>query len=64
MTTTYTWTTTRGICVETFDPKGYVTLHRNGSFVYEHQFSTIGVQLQEMELKLFLSKRDIEFSIN
>ena len=48
---------------ETFDPKGYVTLYQNGLFKYEHQFSSLGVKLQEFELLKQLNKRQINFTI-
>jgi hypothetical protein len=63
MTTTYTYTTKKGNLKETFDTKGYVTLEKeDGTFIYEHQFSTIGVKLQEIELQKVLLKNNIEFT--
>lgn len=62
MTTTYTYTTKKGNNKESFDTKGYVTLERNGVHVYEHQFSTTGVKLQEIELQKQLLKHNIEFT--
>ena len=61
MTTTYTYTTKKGNNIETFDTKGYVTLERDGKFIYEHQFSTMGVKLQEIELQKALLKNNVEF---
>tara|TARA_R110000868_G_scaffold183053_1_gene424231 strand:+ start:533 stop:736 length:204 start_codon:yes stop_codon:yes gene_type:complete len=62
MTTTYTYETKKGTNIEVFDTKGYVTLTRNGLFVYEHQFSTIGVKLQEIELQKAFVKYGIKFT--
>ena len=62
MKTTYTYTTKKGNNVETFDTKGYVTLNRDGKFIYEHQFSTMGVKLQEIELQKALIKHNVEFT--
>ena len=63
MTTTYNYTTTKGNLKETFDTKGYVTLEKqDGTFVYEHQFSTMGVKLQEIELQKQLLKHNIKFT--
>ncbi len=62
MTTTYTYTTKKGNNVEVFDTKGYVTLTRDGQFIYEHQFSTMGVKLQEIELRLTLLKNNVKFT--
>jgi hypothetical protein len=62
MTTTYYYTTKRGDLKETFDSKGYVTLETaEGRFIYEHQFSTTGVKLQELELQKNLMKHNIKF---
>jgi len=62
MTTTYTYTTKKGNNVEVFDTKGYVTLTRDGKFIYEHQFSTMGVKLQEIELQKLLLKHNVEYT--
>lgn len=62
MTTTYKYTTKKGNNIETFDTKGYVTLERDGKFIYEHQFSTMGVKLQEIELQKALLKNNVEFT--
>ena len=62
MTTTYTYTTKKGNNVETFDTKGYITLERNGEFIYEYQFSTMGVKLQEIELQKALLKNNVKFT--
>lgn len=62
MITTYNYTTKKGSNIEVFDTKGYVTLTRDGLFIYEHQFSTIGVKLQEIELQKALLKYGIEFT--
>ena len=62
MITTYYYTTKRGNLVETFDTKGYVTLETSkGEHIYEHQFSTTGVKIQEIELQKMLSKHNVEF---
>ena len=63
MTTTYNYTTKKGNNKETFNTKGYVTLERNGNFVYEHQFSTMGVKLQELELQKQLLKYNLKFTV-
>ena len=62
--TTYIYNVNGKTNKETFDPKGYVTLYRDGLFKYEHQFSTLGVKLQEFELIKELNKRQITFTIN
>ena len=63
MTTTYYYTTKRGNLKETFDTKGYVTLEKeDGTFIYEHQFSTMGVKLQEIELQKQLMMHNIKFN--
>lgn len=63
METIYNYTTQRGNLKETFDTKGYVTLEKeDGTFIYEHQFSTMGVKLQEIELQRHLLKHDIKFT--
>jgi len=63
MTTTYNYTTKKGNLKETFDTKGYVTLEKeDGTFIYEHQFSTMGVKLQEIELQKQLIKHNIKFT--
>lgn len=62
MTTTYYYTTKRGNLIETFDTKGYVTLEtENGQHIYEHQFSTFGIKLQELELQRLLLKNNVSF---
>lgn len=63
MKTIYKYTTKKGNNKEVFDTKGYVTLSRDGIHVYENQFSTIGVFLQELELVKELSKRNIKYTI-
>lgn len=63
MATVYTYTTKRGNLKETFDTRGYVTLEKeDGTFIYEHQFSSMGVKLQEIELQKQLSKHNIKFT--
>jgi hypothetical protein len=63
MTTTYNYTTKKGNLKESFDTKGYVTLEKeDGTFIYEHQFSTMGVKLQEIELQKMLSKHNVKFT--
>ena len=64
MTTIYNYTTKKGNNKEVFDTNGYVTLTRDGVHVYENQFSTTGVFLQEIELVKELSKRNIKFQIS
>jgi len=59
MITTYNYTTKRGNLKEVFDTKGYVTLTANGNHVYEHQFSTTGVKLQELALQKELLKHNV-----
>ena len=63
MTHTYEYVTKGNTNVEVFDSKGYVTLHRNGKFVYEHQFSTLGVKIQEMELLNQFMKWGVEYKL-
>tara|TARA_R110000744_G_scaffold19900_6_gene52319 strand:+ start:2484 stop:2702 length:219 start_codon:yes stop_codon:yes gene_type:complete len=48
---------------ETFSDYGYVTLLRNGDFVYEHQFSVSGVMVQEFELITLLKKHNVDFEL-
>ena len=48
---------------ETFSDYGYVTLLRNGDFIYEHQFSVRGVKVQEFELIALLNKHNVEFEV-
>jgi hypothetical protein len=48
---------------ETFSDKGYVTLLRNGDFVYEHQFSARGVRVQEFQLQELFNKHNIDFKL-
>lgn len=62
MTTTYNYTTSKGNNTEVFNTKGYVTLTRDSKFIYEHQFSTMGVKMQEIELQTQLLKRNIAFT--
>lgn len=62
MTTTYTYTTKKGLNIEEFDSKGYVTLSINGLFIYQHQFSSIGVKLQEIELQKAFIEYGIKFT--
>ena len=62
MTTTYNYTTKKGNNKEVFDTKGYVTLTRNNTHVYEHQFSTTGVKLEEIQLQKQLLKHGIKFT--
>ena len=62
MITTYNYTTSKGNNKEVFDTKGYVTLTRDSKFIYEHQFSTMGVKLQELILINELLKRNIKFT--
>jgi len=62
MTTTYTYQTKKGLNKEVFDTKGYVTLTRNEIHVYEHQFSTMGVKIQEIELQKQLLKHNVKFT--
>tara|TARA_R110000796_G_C14281119_1_gene402654 strand:+ start:287 stop:487 length:201 start_codon:yes stop_codon:yes gene_type:complete len=62
MTTTYNYTTKKGNNKEVFDTKGYVTLTRNNNHVYEHQFSTTGVKLEEIQLQKQLLKHGIKFT--
>jgi hypothetical protein len=62
MTTTYTYTTKKGLNIEEFDSKGYVTLSINGVFIYQHQFSSIGVKMQEIELQKAFVIHGIKFS--
>lgn len=62
MITTYTYKNTKNqLNVEHFDTKGYVTLTRDGNHVYEHQFSTTGVRLQELQLQALLIKHNVEY---
>tara|TARA_R110002012_G_scaffold272461_2_gene458024 strand:+ start:4307 stop:4513 length:207 start_codon:yes stop_codon:yes gene_type:complete len=64
MTTAYYYTTKRGNLIETFDTKGYVTLEtEKGEHIYEYQFSTMGVKLQEIKLQAYLAKYNIEFKV-
>jgi len=64
MTTTYYYTTKKGNLVETFDTKGYVTLEtENGVHIYEHQFNTMGVKLQQMQLHKMLLKHNVKFTV-
>ena len=60
MVTTYTYETKKGINKEVFDSKGYVTLTRNGKHIYEHQFSTLGVEAQRLQLEVQLLKYGIK----
>ena len=62
MIITYKYKTKKGNNKEIFDPRGYVTLERDGNFIYEHQFSTMGVKLQEIELQKQLIKHNINFT--
>ena len=62
MTTTYIYPSKKGMNTEVFDTKGYVTLTRDGKHVYEHQFSTTGVKIQEMELVNLLDEKGVEFT--
>lgn len=62
MTTTYNYTTSKGNNTEVFDTKGYVTLTINGKHIYEHQFSTTGVKLQEIELQKQLIKHNVKYT--
>ena len=48
---------------ETFSDYGYVTLLRNGDFVYEHQFSTSGVKIQEFQLLELFSKHRVVYTV-
>ena len=60
--TIYTYTTKLGLNVETFDSRGYVTLERDGKHVYEHQFSHLGLQVQEAHLNNNFDKYDVKFT--
>ena len=62
MITTYKYKTKKGNNKEIFDTRGYVTLKRDGNFIYEHQFSTMGVKLQEIELQKQLIKHNLNFT--
>jgi hypothetical protein len=64
MKTTYTYQTKKGTNIEEFDSKGYVTLSINGVFIYQHQFSSIGVKMQEIELQKAFVIHGIKFSKN
>ena len=48
---------------ETFSDYGYVTLLRNGDFVYEHQFSVRGVRVQEFQLLELFNKHNADFKL-
>ena len=61
--TVYTYETKGLTNVETFDTRGYVTLYRDGVFKYEHQFSTTGVRLQELELLTQLEKYKVDYKV-
>ena len=61
--TVYTYETKGLKNVEPFDTKGYVTLYRDGVFKYEHQFSTAGVRLQELELLTQLEKYKVDYKV-
>ena len=61
--TVYTYETKGLTNVETFDTLGYVTLYRDGVFKYEHQFSTAGVRLQELELLVQLEKYKVDYKV-
>jgi len=61
--TVYTYETKGLKNVETFDTRGYVTLYRDGVFKYEHQFSTAGVRLQELELLNQLHKNAVYYKV-
>ena len=61
--TIYTYETKGLKNVETFDTRGYVTLYRDGVFKYEHQFSTAGVRLQELELLTQLEKHKVDYKV-
>jgi len=61
--TVYTYETKGLTNVETFDTRGYVTLYRDGVFKYEHQFSTAGVRLQELELLTQLEKHKVDYKV-
>jgi len=61
--TVYTYQTKGLKNVETFDTRGYVTLYRDGVFMYEHQFSTAGVRLQELELLTQLEKYKVDYEV-
>ena len=61
--TVYTYETKGLTNVETFDTRGYVTLYRDGVFKYEHQFSTTGVRLQELELLAQLEKYKVDYKV-
>jgi hypothetical protein len=63
MKTIYNYITKKGNNKEVFDTKGYVTLSRDGIHVYERQFSTMGVFMQELELVKELSNRNIKYTI-
>jgi hypothetical protein len=61
MTTTYVYTTKKGLNKETFDSRGYVTLEREGVHIYEHQFGGMALRLQEQTLVMELEKRNIDY---
>lgn len=59
----YEYTTKGNKNVETFDSKGYVTLYRNGKFVYEHCFSTMGVRIEEQKLRMLFQQYNVGFKV-
>jgi hypothetical protein len=61
MSTTYIYTTKKGLNKETFDSRGYVTLEREGVHIYEHQFGSMALKLQEQTLVMELEKRNIDY---
>jgi len=60
MRTIYSYKTKKGNNVETFDTKGYVSLRRDGEHVYEHQFSTAGVKIQEFNFLAACARNNVK----
>lgn len=61
-TTTYTYETKKGLNIETFTSNGYITLTRNGQFVYENHFGSLTLKLQEQLLQEQFEIHDVKFT--
>ena len=59
----YTYETKGNANTETFSDEGYVTLMKDGNFIYEHQFSVLGVRIQEVELLRAFEKYGVKHTM-